>query len=73
MRSCFSDLEYPPKTRESRSGRFLRQIEAVSPWMALVVEIELFYPKGDGRGTPPLGLERMPPKYVGQKCFGSFD
>ena len=52
MQASFSDLEYAAKKRVTRRDRFLSEIEAVTPWLALVAEIEPFYPKGEGRGPP---------------------
>jgi hypothetical protein len=59
MQSGFSDLEYAAKKKQTRRGRFLAEIEAVTPWAALVAEIEPFYRKGEGRGRPPIGVGRM--------------
>ena len=73
MQSSFSDLEYAAKKKRTRRERFLDAIEAVTPWAALVAELEPFYPKGEGRGRPPIGLERMLRMYVAQQCFGLSD
>ena len=54
MQSSFSDLEHTAKKKQTRAG-----IEAVTPWSVLEVEIEPFYPKGEGRGRPPIGLTLM--------------
>ncbi|NCV40912.1 MAG: IS5 family transposase [Betaproteobacteria bacterium] len=62
MQASFSDLEYDAKKRLTRRDRFLAEIEAVTPWTLLVAELEPFYPKGEGRGRPPIGLEKMLPK-----------
>ena len=43
----------------TRRDRFLGEIDAVTPWPALVAEIESFYPKSEGRGRSPIGLERI--------------
>ena len=32
-----------------------------------------YYPKSDGRGRPPIGLERMLRMYIAQQCFGLSD
>jgi transposase len=32
-----------------------------------------YYPKGEGRGRPPIGLERMLRTYIAQQCFGLSD
>ena len=73
MQRSFSDLEYGSKKRVTRRDRFLGEIEKVTPWAALVRELEPFYPKGEGRGRPPIGLERMLRMYIVQQCFGLSD
>lgn len=73
MQTTFSELEYAAKKKQTRRDRFLADIEAVTPWASLVAAIEPFYPKGDGRGRPPIGLERMLRMYVAQNCFGLSD
>ena len=73
MQTTFSELEYAAKKRRTRRDRFLADIEAVTPWAGLLEVIEPFYPKGDGRGRPPIGLERMLRMYVVQNCFGLSD
>jgi transposase, IS5 family len=73
MQSSFSDLEYASKKKLTRRDRFLAEIEAVTPWSALVATIEPFYPKGDGRGRPPIGVARMLRMYIVQQCFGLSD
>jgi IS5 family transposase len=73
MQSSFSDLEYAGKKKQTRRDRFLAEIEAVTPWSALEAEIEPFYPKGEGRGRPPMGVGRMLRMYVAQQCFGLSD
>lgn len=73
MQSSFSELEYAAKKKQTRRDRFLAEIEAVTPWSALEAEIEPFYPKGAGRGRPPIGVRRMLRMYVAQQCFGLSD
>jgi len=73
VQTTFSELEYAAKKRRTRRDRFLADIEAVTPWAGLLEVIEPFYPKGDGRGRPPIGLERMLRMYVVQNCFGLSD
>ena len=73
MQASFSELEYAAKKKVTRRDRFLGEIDAVTPWSALVAEIEPFYPKGNGRGRPPIGLERMLRMYIAQQCFGLSD
>lgn len=73
MQRSFSDLEYAAKKKVTRRDRFLAEIEAVTPWSALIAAIEPFYPKGGGRGRPPIGVERMLRMYIAQQCFGLSD
>lgn len=73
MQSSFSDLEYAAKKKLTRRDRFLAEIEAVTPWSALMAELEPHNPKGECRGRPPIGLERMLRMYVAQQCFGLTD
>ena len=57
MQSSSSDLKYAAKKKlKRRDDRFLAGIHAAMPWAALKAEIEPFYPKGEGRGCPPIGL-----------------
>ena len=73
MQRSFSELEYAAKKKVTRRDRFLGEIDAVTPWPALLAEVEPFYPKGEGRGRPPIGLERMLRMYIAQQCFGLSD
>lgn len=73
MQSSFSDFEYANKKKLTRRDRFLAEIEAVTPWAAMLSALEPFYPKGGGRGRPPIGLERMLRMYLAQQCFGLSD
>jgi IS5 family transposase len=73
MQTSFSELEYAAKQKQTRRDRFLAQIEAVTPWVALTQAIAPHYPSSGGRGRPPIGLERMLRMYVAQQCFGLSD
>jgi len=73
MQRSFSDLEFSGKKKVTRRERFLNGLEAVVPWAALVAELDTHYPKGGGRGRPPIGLERMLRMYIAQQCFGLSD
>jgi len=73
VQRSFSDLEYATKKKLTRRDRFLAEIEAITPWAALEAEIDGFYPKGGGRGRPPIGLGRMLRMYIAQQCFGLSD
>lgn len=73
MQSSFSELEYAHKKRVTRRDRFLADLEAVTPWKSRIAAIEPYYPKGEGRGRPPMGLERLLRMYIAQNCFGLSD
>ena len=70
LQKSFSDLDYTAKKRKARRDRFLEEIDAITPWAALVSAVEPHYPKGGGRGRPAIGLERMLRMYIAQQCFG---
>jgi len=73
VQSSFSALEFAAKKKLTRRERFLREIDAVTPWPDLLAKIEPFYPSGHGRGRPPMGLPRMLRMYVVQQCLGLSD
>ncbi|NHZ44527.1 IS5 family transposase [Massilia sp. CCM 8693] len=73
MQKSFSDLEYAAKKKLTRRDVFLAKIESVTPWPQLYALVEPFYPKVEGAGRPPIGLERMLRMYVVQQCFGLSD
>lgn len=45
MQRSYSDLEYAAKKKVTRRGRVLGEIDAVTPWPALLAEVESFYLK----------------------------
>lgn len=71
--TSFSDAEFASKKRLTRRDRFLAEIEAVTPWPSLAAALLPYYPKGEERGRPPVGLERMLRMYIAQQCFGFSD
>ncbi len=73
MQQSFSSLEFAGKKKQTRRERLLGEIDAVAPWAELIAAIEPHYPKGEGRGRPPIGLTRMLRMYVVQQCLGLSD
>ncbi len=69
----FSDAEFTDKKKQTSRDRFLAEIEAATPWPALVAALLPYYPKGDEHGRPTVGLERMLRMYIAQQCFGLSD
>ena len=45
--------------KRTRKEKFLEEMERVVPWGKLVEVIEPYYPKPEGAGRRPIGLERM--------------
>ena len=72
MKAVFSDFEYASTKRVSLRDRILREIDAVSPWSALVAKIESGYLKNEGQGSPPSGLLRIFGMYLAQQCLMPF-
>lgn len=51
----------------------LSELEAITPWGELLATLAPHYPKGEGRGRPPIGLERMLRMYIVQQTLGLSD
>ena len=47
MQTSFSEYEYASKKRQTRRGRFLAEIEAMTSWGELIAATERHYPKGE--------------------------
>lgn len=45
--------------KPTRREQFLEEMDQIIPWRDLSKVIEPFYPKPEGAGRPPVGLERM--------------
>jgi len=45
--------------KPTRREQFLDEMDKIVPWAGLCEVIEPFYPKPEGAGRPPIGLERM--------------
>lgn len=55
----FSGSGFDKYAKKTRRAQFLDDMDRVVPWQELVKVIEPYYPKGEGRGRPPFGIERM--------------
>ena len=73
MQKSFSDLEYAAKRKVTKRERLLGELEAITPWADLLSARVPYYPKGQGRGRPPIGLERMLRMYIVQQTLGLSD
>lgn len=45
--------------KKTRKELFLEKMDQIIPWPQLTTAIELFYPKADGAGRRPFGINRM--------------
>ena len=73
MQKSFSDLEYAAKRKVTKRERLLGELEAITPWSELLKALAPHYPRGEGRGRPPIGLERMLRMYIVQQTLGLSD
>ena len=59
MQASFSELEYATKKKVTRRDRFLDEIDKVTPWAALVAQIEPFYPRANALGMDIVKIGRF--------------
>lgn len=55
----FSEAGFEKYQKKTRKEKFLEEMEGVVPWGKLVAVIEPHYPKPEGAGRRPIGIERM--------------
>lgn len=55
----FADESFEQYRKLTRRERFLDKMNRVVPWADLVAAIEPVYPKAEGPGRTPVGVERM--------------
>ncbi len=73
MQSTFAESGFEAYRKLTRRERFLGEMERVVPWGELVALLDLVYPKPEGAGRPPVGLERMLRIYFLQHWFNLSD
>lgn len=71
--ASFADLDYSRKKRQTRREVFLKEMEVVVPWAALLSHIEPHYPRSGRRGRQPMGLGSMLRIYCMQNWFNLSD
>jgi len=59
--------------KPTRRDQFLDEMEQIIPWRGLCEAIEPFFPKAEGAGRPPMGLERMLRNHFLQHWFNLSD
>jgi len=69
----FADVTFEPYRKSTRRERFLDEMNRVVPWAELVAVIKPVYPKANGAGRPPVGIERMLRLHCLQQWFNLSD
>ncbi|MBI5236185.1 MAG: transposase, partial [Deltaproteobacteria bacterium] len=55
----FAENGFERYHKQTRREIFLAEMNEIIPWRELSEVIEPFYPKSEGAGRPPIGIERM--------------
>jgi IS5 family transposase len=53
----FAEASFEQYRKPTRRERFLDEMNRVVPWAELVAVIEPVYPKAEGPGRPPIGID----------------
>jgi IS5 family transposase len=59
QQQTFAEVTFEQYRKPTRREQFLNEMNRVVPWAELVAVIEPVYPKAEGPGRPPVGIERM--------------
>ena len=73
QQQTFAEVTFEQYRKRTRRERFLDEMNRVVPWMDLVAAIEPVYPKAEGPGRPPVGVERMLRLHCLQQWFNLSD
>ena len=73
MQQTFAEVTFEHYRKPTRREQFLDEMNRVVPWEELVRVIEPVYPKADGPGRPPVGIERMLRLHCLQQWFNLSD
>lgn len=69
----FAEVSFEQYRKPTRREQFLNELTRVAPWAELVTVIEPVYPRADGPGRPPVGIERMLRLHCLQQWFNLSD
>jgi len=69
----FATVTFEQYRKPTRREQFLDEMNRVVPWADLVAVIEPVYPKAEGPGRPPVGVERMLRLHCLQQWFNLSD
>ena len=73
QQQAFAEVTFEQYRKATRRERFLDEMNRVVPWANLVAAIEPVYPKAEGPGRPPIGIERMLRLHCLQQWFNLSD
>jgi IS5 family transposase len=73
QQQTFAEVTFEQYRKSTRRERFLDEMTRVVPWAELVAAIEPVYPKAEGPGRPPIGVERMLRLHCLQQWFNLSD
>ena len=59
LQQTLAEVTFEHSRKPTRREQFLNEMNRVVPWTELVAVIEPIYPKAEGPGRPPVGVERM--------------
>lgn len=68
-----SDSGFDKYQKKTRKQQFLEEMEVIVPWQELAAAIEPYYPKPEGAGRRPVGVERMLRIHLLQHWFNLSD
>ncbi len=69
----FAEIPFEHYRKSTRRERFLNEMNRVVPWADLMAVIEPVYPKAEGPGRPPVGIDRMLRLHCLQQWFNLSD
>jgi IS5 family transposase len=69
----FAEVTFEQYRKVTRREQFLGEMNRVVPWAELVAVGEPVYPKAEGPGRPPVGIERMLRLHCLQQWFNLSD
>ncbi|TKB86608.1 MAG: IS5 family transposase [Nitrospira sp.] len=73
QQQTFAEVPFERYRKPTRRERFLDEMNRVVPWADLAAAIEPVYPKAEGPGRPPVGIERMLRIHCLQQWFNLSD
>jgi len=73
LQQTFAEVTFEQYRKPTRREQFLDEMSRVVPWTELVAVIEPVYPKAEGPGRPPVGIERMLRLHCLQQWFNLSD